>query len=114
MRSSRLWVVTVMGALIAGSAVTGVAAAEQQVVLDVGFGGSFTTQTGYTAATGEIVDGQFARRTGGEDHEIGAGVRLGGGTEGLTFKPAQPLGTTTVDRALAVETVLTPTPGRAG
>ncbi|WP_327091002.1 alpha-L-fucosidase [Nonomuraea sp. NBC_01738] len=103
-----------MGALIAGSAVTGVAAAEQQVVLDVGFGGSFTTQTGYTAATGEIVDGQFARRTGGEDHEIGAGVRLGGGTEGLTFKPAQPLGTTTVDRALAVETVLTPDSGQSG
>ncbi|MFI9560210.1 alpha-L-fucosidase [Nonomuraea endophytica] len=80
------------------------------MVLDVGLGGSFTTRTGYTPATGEVAAGQLTRRTGGEEHEIGAGVRLKGGTEGLSFHPAHPLGAATVDHPIAVEAAYTPDP----
>ncbi|MFI6902980.1 alpha-L-fucosidase [Nonomuraea sp. NPDC050394] len=82
------------------------------MVLDVGFGGSFTTRTGYTPATGEVAAGRLTRRTGGEEHEIGAGVRLKGGEEGLTYHPARPLGAATVDHPIAVEAAYTPDPAQ--
>ncbi|MEV7722121.1 alpha-L-fucosidase [Streptomyces sp. NPDC088184] len=54
----------------------------------VGFGGSFTTATGYTPSTGENVDGTLGRMTGSEQLDGGA-VTLGGGGQGITYNPRE-------------------------
>ncbi|WP_229070724.1 alpha-L-fucosidase [Actinoplanes sp. DH11] len=63
-----------------------IGAAEYQPLLNVGFGGSFTTTSGYTPAPGELVDGRLTRLAGSETAE-GSAVTLTGGTTGIGFAP---------------------------
>ncbi|GAB2630830.1 alpha-L-fucosidase [Kribbella swartbergensis] len=57
-------------------------------VLDVSFGGSFSSGSTYTAATGEVMGGTLTRRSGAESLDPFRGVVLGGGTDGVRFQPS--------------------------
>lgn len=83
------------------------AQSSSEEILDVGFGGSFSTETGYTNSTGEIMDGSLSRRTGDEKIEEGS-VYLKGNKDGIDYKPRISLGSDTVDKALVVETEFRP------
>ena len=112
-RSRPAAAVTALAALLLTSVATTVpstaSAAEPTTHLDVTFSGAFSSGDSYTAATGETMSGELRRRTGAESLEFGTGVVLGGGQEGVELTPADlPLGTTTLDTALVVETVFTP------
>ncbi|MFE0464329.1 hypothetical protein ACFW1A_34250, partial [Kitasatospora sp. NPDC058965] len=88
-RLGRHLLVTALTGSLALAALTGTSrAASQPGALRVGFGGSFSLGNGYTAATGETLDGSLTRRTGGETITAGSGVQLAGGTQGLSFQPA--------------------------
>lgn len=84
------------------------AAGSSQSLLDIGFGGSFSTEKGYTASTGETMDGEVNRRSGNEQLVFGEGVVLNGGTNGIEFLTAKPFGTTTIDEPFIVEAVFKP------
>ncbi|MBP1962790.1 alpha-L-fucosidase [Paenibacillus aceris] len=79
-----------------------------QELLDVGFGGSFTSAKGYTASTGEVIDGALARRTGTESITAGQGVILNGGTDGIDYTPTVSFGTVTNDKPLLIEAKFKP------
>jgi alpha-L-fucosidase len=57
-------------------------------VLDVSFGGSFSSGNTYTAATGEVMGGTLTRRSGAESLDPVRGVVLGGGADGVRFQPS--------------------------
>lgn len=61
-----------------------------QDVLDVSFSGAFSSDAGYTNATGEIMDGKLMQKTGKEEIKSGA-VPLAGNEEGINFKPRETL-----------------------
>ncbi|WP_422657062.1 alpha-L-fucosidase [Paenibacillus sp. EC2-1] len=84
------------------------AAGSSQSLLDIGFGGSFSTEKGYTASTGETMDGEVNRRSGNEQLVFGEGIVLGGGTNGIEFRTVNPYGTTTIDEPFIVEAVFKP------
>ncbi|MFC7679354.1 alpha-L-fucosidase [Paenibacillus sp. GCM10028914] len=84
------------------------AALNSQSMLDIGFGGSFSTEKGYTASTGETMDGKVNRRTGNEQLVFGEGVVLNGGTNGIEFLTTNSFGSTTIDETFIVETVFKP------
>lgn len=76
-------------------------------LLDVGFGGSFSSDAGYTNSTGEIMDGKLSRRTGNEKIE-GGSVYLNGSDDGVDFKPRISLGSETLTESLIVEAQFRP------
>ncbi|MCX5070973.1 alpha-L-fucosidase [Streptomyces sp. NBC_00513] len=78
-----------------------------------GMEGSFATGNTYTGATGDVVNGTLARRSGGET--IGAaGVQLAGGSQGLSFTPSSGAFTgSTIDTNLVLEAKYTRSAGSA-
>ncbi|WP_158614797.1 alpha-L-fucosidase [Micromonospora sp. BL1] len=83
-----------------------IGAAEYQPLLNVGFGGSFTTASGYTPAPGELVDGQLTRLAGNETVD-GSAVTLTGGGTGVGFAPRIALTSARyVNRSLLAEAVV--------
>src|SRR5699024_2861242 len=76
-------------------------------LLDVGFGGSFSSEIGYTNSTGETMDGTLSRRTGKEKIE-GSNVQLNGNSDGIDFKPRISLGSDTLDESFIVEAEFRP------
>ncbi|WHX26109.1 alpha-L-fucosidase [Virgibacillus halodenitrificans] len=83
------------------------AATQNSDLLDIAFGGAFSSDAGYTNSTGELMDGNVTRRTGMEDISNGS-VQLNGGRDGVDFNPRVDIGTDTVDMPLIVETVFNP------
>ena len=81
-------VATLATALAASSLVAIPAQASPTDVLDVSFGGSLVSTTGYTSQGDEAMKGVLQRVEGDEDQIPGEGVRLAGGTQGLRFTPA--------------------------
>ncbi|WP_230200284.1 alpha-L-fucosidase [Bacillus niameyensis] len=77
-------------------------------LLNIGFGGAFSTNTGYTNATGEVMDGSILRRTGTEEIDVNRGVILHGNLNGIDFHPRESLGAETIDRALLIKTTFRP------
>lgn len=88
------------------------AAASSEEMLDIGFGGAFSTDRGYTSATGEVMFGDVNRRAGTEQLVFGEGVVLNGGTQGIEFISNNDYGATTVNEALIVETRFKPQAGQ--
>lgn len=89
--------------------VTGpVAKAADPDVLDVAFGGSFSSGNAYTAATGEVLGGALSRRSGAEVLDPARGIVLGGGGDGVLFEPSTALSGGTVQRSFLVEVAFTP------
>lgn len=84
------------------------AAEETKPLLDIGFGGAFSTEKGYTSATGEIMYGSVSRRAGSEQLVFGEGVVLKGGTQGVEFAAQNTFGTATVDQPVIVEVKFKP------
>lgn len=84
------------------------AAESSEAQLDIGFGGAFSTERGYTSATGEVMDGDVNRRAGTEQLVFGEGVVLNGGTQGIEFIANNAYGTTTVNDAFVVEAKFKP------
>ncbi|CQR48094.1 Alpha-L-fucosidase [Paraliobacillus sp. PM-2] len=60
----------------------------KQDILDVYFTGAFSSEAGYTNATGEIMDGMLTQKSGNEEIVQGS-VPLNGGTEGINFQPRE-------------------------
>ncbi|MDQ6422161.1 alpha-L-fucosidase [Paenibacillus sp. LHD-117] len=89
------------------------AAASSEELLDIGFGGAFSTDKGYTSATGEIMYGDVNRRAGTEQLVFGEGVVLNGGTQGIEFLSNNSYGTTTVNDAFVVEAKFKPQANQA-
>ncbi|MGN7357427.1 alpha-L-fucosidase [Paenibacillus sp. SAF-054] len=89
------------------------AAAASRPLLDIGFGGSFSTDKGYTASTGETMFGSVSRRTGNEQLVFGEGVVLTGGNSGVEFAATEPLGTGTIDKPLVIEAAFKPQAGQS-
>ncbi|MWV44770.1 oxidoreductase [Paenibacillus sp. HJL G12] len=89
------------------------AAAASRALLDIGFGGSFSTDKGYTASTGETMFGSVSRRTGNEQLVFGEGVVLNGGSSGVEFAATEPLGTSTIDKPLIMEATFKPQAGQS-
>jgi hypothetical protein len=77
-------------------------------VLDVSFGGSFSSGNSYTAATGEVMGGTLTRRSGAESIDPARGLILAGGPDGVTFQPASPLSGGTLQRSFLVEVAFAP------
>lgn len=77
-------------------------------VLNVSFGGSFSSGNTYTAATGEVMGGTLTRRSGAESLEPARGVVLGGGVDGVCFQPSTALSGGDVLRSFLIETAYTP------
>ena len=77
-------------------------------LLHTAFGGSFSSGSTYTAATGETMDGVLVRRTGGELTDPADGIQLHGGQEGLTFTPSTPISGGTVQQPFVMEAAFTP------
>ncbi len=94
--------------LAVGAVSTVSASAADPDVLDVSFGGSFSSGNTYTAATGEVMGGTLTRRTGTESLDPARGLVLGGGGEGGLFQPATPISGGTVQRSFLVEAAYTP------
>ncbi len=63
---------------------------ESQSILDVRFGGAFSSDAGYTNPTGEIMDGKLTQKTGNENISKGV-VPLKGNKEGINFQPRESL-----------------------
>jgi alpha-L-fucosidase len=83
-----------------------IAAAGYQALLNVEFGGSFTTASGYTPAPGELVDGQVTRLAGSETVD-GSAVTLTGGGTGIGFTPRTTLTSARyVNKSLLAEAVV--------
>lgn len=112
MRRTALVLMSVLGmslTALASPAATASAADDDVEVLNVSFSGSFSNGNAYTAATGETMGGQLSRRTGAESLDVESGLVVSGGQEGAGFSPTDlPVGTTTLDRALVLETEFTP------
>ncbi|MBP1916221.1 alpha-L-fucosidase [Lederbergia galactosidilytica] len=81
-------------------------------LLNIGFGGAFSTDTVYTNATGETMDGTLLRRTGNEEIDVKRGVILTGDLTGIEFHPRASLGDETIDQALLIETTFKPEPNQ--
>jgi len=79
-------------------------------VLNVSFGGSFSSGNTYTAATGEVMGGTVTRRTGAESLDPARGLVLGGGADGVTFQPS----TAISGRSFLIETAFTPAATQGG
>ncbi|MEV6282299.1 alpha-L-fucosidase [Kribbella sp. NPDC051770] len=77
-------------------------------VLDVSFGGSFSSGNTYTAATGEVMGGTLTRRTGAESLDPVRGLVLAGAADGVRFQPGTPITGGSVQRSFLVETAFTP------
>ena len=74
--------VTAGTALALGAAMlNGPAHAADPDVLDVSFGGSFSSGNSYTAATGEVMGGTLTRRTGSESLDPERGLVLNGAAD---------------------------------
>lgn len=80
----------------------------KEELLNIGFGGAFSTDTGYTNATGEVMDGKILRRTGEEQLDVKLGVTLPGDFSGIDFYPRVSLGEETIDQPLFIEFTFTP------
>ena len=94
---------------MAASALTSVQAqAADPDVLNVSFGGSFSSGNTYTAATGEVMGGTLTRRSGAESLDPARGVVLGGGADGVRFQPSTALSGGDVQRSFLIETAYTP------
>lgn len=101
--------VTAGTALALGAAMlNGPAHAADPEVLDVSFGGSFSTGNSYTAATGEVMGGTLTRRTGSESLDPERGLVLNGAANGTTFQPSDPLSGGSTQRSFLVEIAFTP------
>lgn len=94
--------------LLIGVVSTVPAVAADPDVLDVSFGGSFSSGNTYTAATGEVMGGTLTRRTGSESLDPARGVVLAGAADGLRFQPGTPISGGAVQRSFLVETAFTP------
>ena len=101
-------VATLATALAASSLVAIPAQASPTDVLDVSFGGSLVSTTGYTSQGDEAMKGVLQRVEGDEEQIPGEGVRLAGGTQGLRFTPAN-MSLNGGQQSFVIETVLTPT-----
>ncbi|MEI8408249.1 MULTISPECIES: alpha-L-fucosidase [unclassified Kribbella] len=99
-----------LAAALAASALTSVQAAHaaDPDVLNVSFGGSFSSGNTYTAATGEVMGGTVTRRSGAESLDPARGVVLGGGVDGVRFQPSTALSGGDVQRSFLIETAYTP------
>jgi hypothetical protein len=98
-----------LAAALAASALTSVPAqAADPDVLNVSFGGSFSSGNTYTAATGEVMGGTLTRRSGAESLDPGRGVVLGGAADGVRFQPSTALSGGDVQRSVLIETAYTP------
>ena len=101
--------VTATVALALGAAMmNGQARAADPDVLDVSFGGSFSSGNSYTAATGEVMGGSLTRRSGTESLDPARGLVLNGAADGTTFQPNDPLSGGTRQRSFLVEVAFTP------
>ena len=79
-------------------------------ILDVSFGGVFSTEKGYTNPTGEIMDGDLTRRTGNEEIVEG-NVVVNGNLDGIDLNPRASLsseGSKVIDQAVVVEAKFRP------
>ncbi len=94
--------------LLIGVVSTVPAVAADPDVLDVSFGGSFSSGNTYTAATGEVMGGTLTRRSGAESQDPSRGLVLAGGADGVLFQPATAISGGTVQRSFLVETAFTP------
>jgi len=83
-------------------------AAADPDLLDVSFGGSFSSGNTYTSATGEAMGGTLTRRTVAESLDPARGLVLAGGRDGALLQPVTPISGGTVQRSLLVETAFTP------
>ncbi|TDO49153.1 alpha-L-fucosidase [Kribbella sp. VKM Ac-2527] len=83
-------------------------------VLDVSFGGSFSSGNTYTAATGEVMGGTVTRRTGAESLDPARGLVLAGGLDGAVFQPGTPLSGGDVERSFLIEAAYTPATATQG
>ncbi len=90
------------------AAVLNPAQAADPDVLDVSFGGSFSSGNSYTAATGEVMGGSLTRRTGAESLDPARGLVLNGAGDGVTFQPSNPLSGGSTQRSFLVEVAFTP------
>ncbi|MGC4941012.1 alpha-L-fucosidase [Kribbella sp. DT2] len=94
--------------LLIGVVSTVPAVAADPDVLDVSFGGSFSSGNTYTAATGETMGGTLTRRTGAESLDPARGLVLAGAAAGVRFQPGTPISGGSVQRSFLVETAFTP------
>ncbi|MFG1818039.1 alpha-L-fucosidase [Kribbella sp. NPDC049174] len=100
--------VVLLAAALAASALTSVRAqAADPDVLNVSFGGSFSSGNTYTAATGEVMGGTLTRRSGAESLDPARGVVLGGAADGVRFQPSTALSGGDVQRSFLTETAYT-------
>ncbi|MFJ7936078.1 alpha-L-fucosidase [Sporosarcina sp. NPDC096371] len=79
-------------------------------VLDVSFGGVFSTEKNYTNPTGEIKDGDLTRRTGNEEIVEGR-VIVKGNRDGIDLNPRESVGSAAskvIDKAIVVEAKFRP------
>ncbi|MEV0288468.1 alpha-L-fucosidase [Kribbella sp. NPDC050820] len=104
----RAAVALLAAALVASALTTVQAQAADPDVLDVSFGGSFSSGNTYTAATGEVMGGTVTRRSGAESLDPARGVVLGGGADGVRFQPSTALSGGDVQRSFLIETAFTP------
>ncbi|GAB2598791.1 alpha-L-fucosidase [Kribbella endophytica] len=94
--------------LLIGVVSTVPAVAADPDVLDVSFGGSFSSGNTYTAATGEVMGGTLTRRSGAEAQDPARGLVLAGGADGVRFQSSTPISGGSVQRSFLVETAFTP------
>jgi alpha-L-fucosidase len=81
-------------------------------VLNVSFGGSFSSGNIYTAATGEVMGGTVTRRSGAEALDPARGIVLGGGADGVRFQPGTAISGGDIQRSVLIETAFTPEAGQ--
>jgi alpha-L-fucosidase len=86
---------------------------QARAVLNVSFGGSFSSGNTYTAATGEVMGGTVTRRTGAESLDPARGLVLGG-ADGVTFQPSTAISGGTTQRSFVIETAYTPAATQGG
>ncbi|TWD79297.1 alpha-L-fucosidase [Kribbella amoyensis] len=108
MRGHRGTVALLLAALGLGLVTAGPADAADPDVLNVSFGGSFSSGNTYTAATGEVMGGTLTRRSGAESLDPTRGVVLGGAADGIRFQPGTALSGGSVQRSFLIETAFTP------
>ncbi|WP_202893106.1 alpha-L-fucosidase [Kribbella italica] len=99
--------------LLIGVVSTVPAVAADPDVLDVSFGGSFSSGHTYTAATGEVMGGTLTRRSGAESQDPARGLVLAGGPDGVLFQPGTAISGGAVQRSFLVETAFTPAAAQA-
>ncbi|MFX3635381.1 MAG: alpha-L-fucosidase [Candidatus Pristimantibacillus sp.] len=88
------------------------AATSSSSLLNIGYGGAFSTELGYTSATGEVMFGDVNRRAGTEQLVFGEGVVLNGGTNGIQFQSPNSFGTSTLDTSIIAEAKFKPQSGQ--